>query len=62
VINAYQALPTRAAMVRRYAHLTGAHLSTHVDAFGTRVNLTEQRGYDLATRKEGEEAAAFVTT
>jgi integrase len=51
-----------ASMVRRYAHLTGAHLSTHVDAFGTRVNLTEQRGYDLATRKEGEEAAAFVTT
>lgn len=51
-----------AAMVRRYAHLTAAHLRAHVDAFGTKVRVTEQRGYDLATRKEDEPSGALVTT
>ncbi len=51
-----------AAMVRRYAHLTGAHLRSHVDAFGTRVSVTENRVYDLATRKEDEPDGVLVTT
>jgi integrase len=51
-----------AAMVRRYAHLTGAHLSSHVDAFGTKVTVNEQRGYDLATREEEERNSVLVTT
>jgi hypothetical protein len=28
-----------AAMVKRYAHQTSAHLASHVEAFGSRVNL-----------------------
>jgi integrase len=49
------------AMVRRYAHLTGAHLASHVDAFGDRVRVTGQQGYDLATRKEEPEGSQDVT-
>lgn len=51
-----------AAMVRRYAHLTGAHLTSHVEAFGTKVKVTEQRGYDLATQEEGKPSGVLVTT
>ncbi len=51
-----------ASMVRRYAHLTGAHLNSHVEAFGAKVKVTEQRAYDLATRKEDEPSSVVVTT
>jgi integrase len=40
------------AMVRRYAHLTSAHLASHVVAFGNRVRVSGPDGYDLATEKE----------
>jgi integrase len=50
------------AMVRRYAHLTGTHLACHVDAFGSRVRVREQQGYDLATLKEGITPAGNATT
>jgi hypothetical protein len=50
-----------AAMVRRYAHLKGAHLSSHVDAFGTRVGVGSAR-LRLAARKEGAAVAAALVT
>jgi len=41
------------AMVERYAHLTAAHLASHVDAFGARIKIAESSGCDSATPKEG---------
>lgn len=36
--------------------------TSHVDAFGTKIKVTELRGYDLATRKEDEPSSVPVTS